>query len=83
MKAIRDSRFSFWTRKILEKIFSPNWIEEKLKKWQTEKIKKNPLTKKNGGMIICSETELAFWPDFENQGPKIFENFQKNLKKIV
>jgi len=66
----------------LEKIFSSSRIEKKLKKWQSEKIKKNPLTEKKGGMIICSEAELAFWPDFENQGPKIFEKFQENLAKL-
>ena len=66
----------------MEKLFSPNWIEKKLKTWQAEKIKKNPLTGRDGAMIICSDSELAFWPDFENQGPRIFEKFQENLAKI-
>lgn len=82
LKVVRDSYLSKATRLFLEKIFSPNWIEEKLKIWQSKKIQKNPLTRKKGGMIICCETELAFWPDFENQGPKIFEKFQENLEKI-
>ncbi|HAT74108.1 MAG: hypothetical protein US30_C0006G0005 [Candidatus Moranbacteria bacterium GW2011_GWF2_36_839] len=82
LKAVNDSQLSKRVRFFLEKIFSSDRIEKKLKKWQSEKIKKNPLTEKKGGMIICSETELAFWPDFENQGPRIFEKFQENLKKI-
>lgn len=82
LKVVKDSYFSKATRLFLEKIFSPNWIEEKLKIWQSKKIQKNPLTQRKGGMIICCETELAFWPDFENQGPKIFEKFQENLEKI-
>ncbi|MDO9231544.1 MAG: hypothetical protein Q7U36_03670 [bacterium] len=82
LKTVKDSQFSKGIRFFLEKLFSSNWIEKKLKTWQTEKIRKNPLTQKKGGMIICSETELAFWPDFENQGPKIFEKFQENLKKF-
>lgn len=82
LKEIKDTKISSWIRGYLEKIFSSDRIENKLKKWQSEKIKKNPLTEKKGGMIICSEAELAFWPDFENQGPKIFEKFQENLEKI-
>ena len=82
LKAVEDSLFSKRARFFLEKLFSPNWIEKKLKTWQAEKIKKNPLTGRDGAMIICSDSELAFWPDFENQGPRIFEKFQENLAKI-
>ncbi|HRY82595.1 MAG TPA: hypothetical protein P5232_02760 [Candidatus Moranbacteria bacterium] len=76
LKTVEDTRVSFGIRKILEIIFSSAWIEKKLSDWQIEKIKKNPLTRKPGGMIIFNDCELAFWPDFENQGPKIFEAFQ-------
>ncbi|MFZ2975695.1 MAG: hypothetical protein WA055_03695 [Candidatus Moraniibacteriota bacterium] len=82
LKSVKDSQFSKRVRFFLEKLFSPNWIEKKMKAWQSEKIKKNPLTGKNGAMIICSDSELAFWPDFENQGPRIFEKFQENLEKF-
>lgn len=82
LKDVKDSQFSKGVRFFLEKLFSPNWIEKKMKTWQTKKIRKNPLTGKDGAMIVCSEIELAFWPDFENQGPKIFEKFQENLKKF-
>jgi len=82
LKEVKDTKTSLRVRLFLEKLFSPNWIEKKLKTWQSEKIKKNPLTQKKGGMIICSNSELAFWPDFENQGPKIFEKFQENLAKF-
>lgn len=82
LKEAKDTKISLKIRTYLEKIFSSDWIEKKLKIWQVEKIKKNPLTEKKGGMIVCSETELAFWPDFENQGPRIFEKFQENLAKF-
>ena len=75
-KEIFDDKFSFWIRRILEIIFRPDFFEKVLKKWQVKKIKNNPLTGKAGGVIIYNDFELAFWPDFENQGPKIFEEFK-------
>ena len=50
--------------------------------WQIEKIKNNPKTKNSGGMIIHSQNELAFWPDFEKQGPLIFQRFQEKMAKL-
>jgi hypothetical protein len=82
LKIIEDSQFSKGARKFLEKIFMSVWIEKKLRDWQIKKIVKNPLTKKNGGVIIYNDCELAFWPDFENQGPRVFEKFKENLTKF-
>ena len=77
IKEIKDDFFSLWVRKSLEFIFNSAWIERILKKWQIKKIENNPLTQKKGGMIIYSDFELSFWPDFENQGPRIFEKFKQ------
>jgi hypothetical protein len=80
-KEVRDSKFSAGVRKILEILFSATWIEKILKKWQSDKIKKNPLTQKKGGVILCSDIELSFWPDFQNQGPKVLEAFKQKASK--
>jgi hypothetical protein len=53
-----------------------------LGRWQKEKIEKNPKSQKMGGLIIYSDEELAFWPNFEKQGPAVFEKFQKKLREI-
>ncbi|PIP28294.1 MAG: hypothetical protein COX29_01930 [Candidatus Moranbacteria bacterium CG23_combo_of_CG06-09_8_20_14_all_35_22] len=81
-KEIRESWLFEGIRKILEIFLAPLWIEKKMKNWQTKKIERNPLTEKIGGVIIYSDFELAFWPDFSNQGPKVFEKFQENLEKL-
>lgn len=54
-------------------------VEKFLQKIQTRKIIQNNLTKKPGALIIYTEDELAFWPNFEKQGPRIFEEFQVRL----
>jgi hypothetical protein len=82
LKVVEDSQISKSIRKLLEKIFASAWIEKKLKDWQIKKIIENPLTQKTGGVIIYNDCELAFWPDFENQGPKVFEKFKENLTKF-
>jgi len=79
IKELNDSCFSFGIRNFFEIIFKLDWIESILKKWQIKKIRNNPLTQKIGGMIIYNDFELTFWPDFENQGPKIFEKFKKKI----
>ncbi len=82
LKEEKDSRFSKQVRKILEKIFSLQFIESILKKMQIRKIIKNPKTQRTGGVIIYSDDELAFWPDFEKQGPRIFEKFRERVEQI-
>ncbi len=81
-KEIKDSRFSKLTRVFLEKILFPGWIERKMEEWQVKRIQNNPKTQNPGGIIIHSETELAFWPDFEKQGPRIFESFYEKILKL-
>jgi len=77
------SHTAIFFKKILEAIFSFNGIEYILKKIQTYKIQHNPKTAQKGGAVIYTDEELAFWPNFENQGPKIFSQFQENLEELV
>lgn len=80
---LRDNYTSKSMRKAGEKVFRANFMEDALKKWQKSKIEKNPKSQKTGGLIICSDEELAFWPNFEKQGPEVFEKFQKKWRTII
>lgn len=79
---IADSRIAKFVRKNLEKILQFKAIEEYLSRWQEKKIANNPKSKQQGGIILCSFEELAFWPNFENQGPKVFEKFQDKISHL-
>lgn len=79
---VKDSLFSKTLRSLGEKILDFQFIEKALSKWQKEKIRKNPKTSQKGSVIICKETELAFWPNFENQETKIFEKFSQKLEVL-
>jgi len=81
-KRIEDSFFSKTVKIFLEKILGFSWMEIRVKKWQIEKIKKNPKTHQDGSMIIYGNEELAFWPNFKNQGPQIFSKFKERLSEI-
>ena len=82
LKKIKESPFSRSVQFFLEKIFIFNFIENTLRRWQKKKIESNPKTSQSGSMIICEDSELAFWPNFENQGPRIFAKFKERLNKI-
>lgn len=79
---VSDSKLTRLSRKTLERFLHWNFIEEFLGAWQKEKIASNPKTKQKGGIILCSSEELAFWPNFENQGPKVFDKFQERLSSL-
>jgi hypothetical protein len=79
---IADSEITKFVRKNLEKILQFNAIEEFLSQWQEKKIANNPKSKQQGGIILCGPEELAFWPNFENQGPKVFEKFQERVAHL-
>ncbi len=81
VREIKDNKFSKSIRQFLEYLFSFDFIENSLKKFQLAKIMANPKTQKAGGVIIHSDNELAFWPDFEKQGPRVFEEFKKRCLK--
>lgn len=82
-KLIKDSKFSRIVRKVLEKILQAEFVEVALKKWQQNRIKKNPKTKQAGGVILYGDEELSFWPNFEKQGPKVFEKFQEKINGLT
>lgn len=81
LKMIPDSDASRFLRKWGERIFSVNFIEKNLKKWQIRRILADPRTKRSGSMIVANDDSLVFLP--EPQGPKVFEEFKKNLKKLA
>ncbi len=81
-REINDTYLSRKMRKLMEKIFGSFWLEKKLEEIQIKKIKRNPKTKNEGGIIICSREELAFWPEFQKQGPRIFEKFQNKIANL-
>lgn len=79
LQMIPDSGFSRFVRKASEKFLQADFVESYLRKWQKKRINKNPKTGQIGGVILADDSELAFWPNFENQGPKVFEKFQERL----
>jgi len=80
-KMVEDSIFSRFLRKLGEKILDSKWIEKFLKRWQLQKIARNPKTKQKGGLIIAEDEALVFLP--EPQGPKIFEKFSLKMAEIL
>jgi hypothetical protein len=82
LKLVPDSKYSQWVRKTLEKLLQFDWVEIFLGNWQRQRINNNPKTKQFGSVILAEDSELAFWPNFENQGPKVFEKFQEKLAEL-
>lgn len=81
LKLIRDSYFSKLIRTMGEKIFGFNFIEQKLKIWQTKRIACDPRTKRAGSLIVANDDSLVFLP--EPQGPKVFEKFKGRMEKLA
>jgi len=81
-RRMEDTFFSRKVKIFLEMVFNFEFIEKKLKFWQMKRIKNNPKTKQLGSMIISDDKELAFWPNYENQGPLVFSRFKERLNKI-
>lgn len=79
---IKDSKITKFLRKNLEKILQFDVIEENLSRWQEKRIANNPKSKQQGGIILCGHEELAFWPNFKNQGPRVFEKFQERISHL-
>ncbi len=79
LKLIKDSFFSRLIRQSGEFVLSAGWrinfLEQKLKSWQTKRIMNDPRTKKAGSLIIANDNSLVFLPD--PQGPKVFEEFKE------
>ncbi|MDO8240770.1 MAG: hypothetical protein Q7T51_02245 [Candidatus Moranbacteria bacterium] len=79
-KLVHDSRLAKTLRKIGEKVLKADWIEQGLKKWQTQRILNDARTKQNGSMIIATDEALVFLPN--PQSPKVFEKFQERLAEL-
>lgn len=79
---VKDSYASRLVRKTGEKMLKTRYIEDVLKRWQKNRIEKNPQSKKIGSFIVCSDEELAFWLNFEKQGPLVFEKFQEKMQAL-
>lgn len=72
---------SFWRRFIrvlLENMLDYDFLERYLEKIETKKIKENPKTKEDSGLIDVSKSALIFLPN--PQGPKIFQKFKDRLQ---
>ena len=81
LKVMKDDYFSKHLRKIGELTLGFEFIEKKLRIWQVRRIKNDPRTKKAGSLVVANDQSLVFLPN--PQGPKIFEEFQKRLKRII
>jgi len=77
---ITDSFFSRYFKKTAEFFFGFDWLEKKMKNIQMQKIKKNPKTYQKGSEVIANEKMLVFLP--QPQGPKIYELYEKNKKRL-
>jgi hypothetical protein len=81
LKIIKDTRLPRLFRLIGEKIFSIDFVEKRLKIWQTKRIADDPRTHFPGSLVLASDTELIFLP--KPQGPGIFQKFKEKLDQIV
>lgn len=81
LKLLPDTRSAKFFRQIGEKIFSFDFIEDWLKRWQTQRIANDPRTKKAGSMIIANDDMLVFLP--EPQSPEVFEKFKERLESLT
>jgi hypothetical protein len=80
-KLVEDSFSSKLIRGAGELIFNIGFVENLFKKFQMNRITKDPRTYKTGSYVTANDRELVFLP--EPQGPKIFSLFEEKLKKIV
>lgn len=81
LKIIKDSWLSRISRTLGEALLGFDFLENRLRKWEKEKIMKNPKTQKKGGLIIASDEKLIFLP--EPQGPEIFERFKEKMRFLI
>jgi predicted nucleotidyltransferase len=79
-RTFRDTKFSRFIRTFLEKILNFDILENYLRKWEKEKIERNPKTHQSGSIISATDEALIFLP--EPQGPEIFERFKEKLESI-
>lgn len=66
---------------ILEALLPLSQLESLLRKYQKQRIEKNPKTHISNGFILATDQALIFLP--EPKGPKIFEKFKRRLSEIT
>lgn len=76
----KDSRLARLVRKIGETLFSFEFIEDILRSLEQDKIKRNPNTKKESGLIYAENDALVFLP--EPKGPRVFEKFKETINRL-
>ncbi len=80
MKSVHETYFSKSLRKLGEKIFDWNILENYLRKIESKKIEKNPKTQKEDSLIFADDRALIFLP--EPQGPRVFEDFKNRINSL-
>ncbi|MFZ2188818.1 MAG: hypothetical protein WAV73_04615 [Candidatus Moraniibacteriota bacterium] len=81
LKLKSDNYFSKLIRSAGEELFGFDYLEQKLKVWQTKRIALDPRTNMPGSMIVADDNSLVFLP--EPQGPKVFEAFKLRMKNLA
>lgn len=79
-KIMADSCWSKNIRKVGEVIFSFDFIEKNLKKWQLKRIMNDPRTHQRGSGVSASDQALVFLPDL--QGPKVYGKFREKMTEM-
>jgi hypothetical protein len=81
LKMISDSPIARAIRYLGESLLGFDLLEKSLKKWQIERISKDPRTKKDGSIIIADDESLVFLP--EPQGPKQNIRFREKMSSLL
>ena len=81
-KTLPDVGLARAVRVFLELLLRANFWEKILKNIQIKKINNNTESHNKQGVLIVTDQELAFWPEFEKQGPRIWEKFAKKFDQI-
>ncbi|MFH0968962.1 MAG: hypothetical protein V1804_00440 [Patescibacteria group bacterium] len=77
---VPDTHFSKTVRKCGEKLLGFDFIENFLRKFETERIAKNPKTHISGSIIEANDEALVFLP--EPQGKEIYDKTVAKLEKL-
>lgn len=75
-----DSFVSTFLRAIFELILADRGMENRLREFQSKKIKSNPKTKIEGALILCNDRHLVFLP--RPHGPEVFEEYKKRFESL-
>jgi predicted nucleotidyltransferase len=78
--ALKDNSMARFIRRIGEKAFKFEYIENSLKEWQLKRIEADPRTHQDGSMVVADSEMLIFLPN--PQGPGVFERF-KNVSASI